>query len=105
MNTLTISRKNELIERARSDHHTHIYVPDKKDYIKGLLHEPNGCWTYQGTSEPIVDPKGLYDLDQNNAWLTVNQYNALVLNTRNMLIADIDFGDQRLNRFAGAKDC
>src|SRR5581483_5084005 len=64
-----------------------------------------GVFPYRNGDEPIVDPEGLYDLDATNAWLTVNQYNALVLNTSNMLIADIDFGDPRLSRFAGARDC
>jgi hypothetical protein len=61
---------------------------------------------YRGKEvEPVVDPEGLYQIDKEQAWLTVNHYNALVLNTRNMLIADIDFGDRRLNRFAGAETC
>ena len=34
----------------------------------------------------------------------MNRYNAAVLNSRNMLIADVDIGDERLNRFAGATD-
>lgn len=110
MNTLTISRKNELIERARVYHHPNPRCnPDgsyeliiEKDWSK----EPGeAVWSYQEQWEPIVEADGLFDLDGDNAWLTVNQYNALVLNTRNMLIADIDCGDPRLNRFAGAKDC
>src|ERR1043165_519687 len=107
MNTLTVSRhKAELLERATEYHHTRIWVPGTCSYVKGFLHEPQkGISPYQSGDEPIIDPEGLYDLDATNAWLTVNQYNALVLNTSNMLIADIDFGDPRLNRFAGARDC
>ena len=96
----------ELNGRAKQFHHTKIYVPDQKSYVNGILHEPSGMSEYRnGKDEPIVSPEGLYDLNSDSAWLTVNNYNALVLNTRNMLIADIDFGDARLNRFAGAKDC
>ncbi len=106
MNTLTISRKHDLLDRAKQYHHTQIYLPDKKEYIRGLLHEPKGLASYRTNEvEPIVKTESLYDLGGEDAWLTVNHYNALVLNTRNMLIADVDFGDQRLNRFAGAEDC
>jgi hypothetical protein len=107
MNTLTISRKHNLLERAEMFHHTQIFVPDAKSYVRGVLHEPIAFKEYQSSTEPVVDPTDLYELDDSacSAWLTVNRYNALVLNTSNMLIADIDFGDERLNRFAGAEDC
>jgi hypothetical protein len=95
----------ELAKRATQFHNTTIYVPEKKSYVDGILHEPLGMSTYKHGDEPMVSPDGLYDLPSDSSWLTVNAYNALVLNTRNMLIADIDFGDDRLNRFAGAKDC
>ena len=104
MNTLTISRKQDLLQRAEMFHHTQIFLPSANDYVRGLLHEPIGFKDYHSGNEPIVAPNELYDLGD-SAWLTVNHYNALVLNTSNMLIADIDFGDERLNRFAGAKNC
>jgi hypothetical protein len=103
---LSISRKHDLLAKTQPVLHTKIYVPDSHNYVKGFLREPNDISTYRGKEvEPIVDPDGLYELDKEQAWLTVNHYNALVLNSRNMLIADVDFGDHRLNRFAGAKDC
>lgn len=105
MSKSTKERKVELLERATVYHHTKVYVPDKKGYVSGFLHEPVAIAGYQGKWEPTVDCKGLYSLDTDKAWLTVNQYNALVLNTRNMLIADIDFGDERLIKYAGVKDC
>jgi hypothetical protein len=107
MNTLAVSKhKESLLQRAKNYHHARIYVPGTRSYVKGFLHKPQkGVSAYQGGDEPIVDPTGLYDLDASNAWLTVNQFNELVLNTRNMLIADIDFGDPRFNRFAGATNC
>src|SRR5262249_5302575 len=102
----TVSKhKDKLLESAQDYHHAQIYVPGTRSYLKGFLHQPGGVWPYHGGDEPIVDPEGLYDLDASNAWLTVNQYNARVLNTSNMLIADIDFGGHRLNRFAGARSC
>jgi hypothetical protein len=106
MTTLTVSRhKDDLLQRATQYHHAQIYVPGTRSYVNGFLSEPGGISPYQGGDEPIIDPNGLYDLDASDAWLTVNQYNAMVLNTSNMLIADIDFGDPRLNRFAGARNC
>lgn len=106
MMTSTIERKQCLVRRARMYYHTGIYLPDTKQYVRGLSHEPKGVTSYRNKEiEPVVDTEALYNIDRDDTWLTVNHYNALVLNTRNMLIADIDFGDQRLNRFAGAKDC
>jgi hypothetical protein len=104
MNTLTVnSRKQDLLERAAMYRHTPIFLPDAMKYVRGVLHEPIGFKDYDSTKESIVDAKELYDLDD-SSWLTVNHYNALVLNTSNMLIADVDFGDGRLDRHAGAKD-
>jgi hypothetical protein len=103
---LSRDRKWELNSRASWFHHTTIYVPEQKNYVAGILHEPPGMSKYRhGKDEPIVSAEELYDLSSESSWLTVNAYNALVLNTRNMLIADIDFGNARLNRFAGANDC
>jgi len=105
MNTLTISRKQDLLQRAEMYHHTNIFLPDAQKYVQGLLHAPIGFKEYDYGKEPVVSVDELYDLDAEKAWLTVNHYNALVLNTSNMLIADIDFGDERLDRHAGANDC
>ncbi len=103
---LCADRKWELCQRSKQFYHTSIYVPERGGYVDGLLHEPSGMTKYRkGKDEPMVSPEGLYDLAPGSSWLTVNGYNALVLNTCNMLIADIDFGDARLNRFAGAEDC
>jgi hypothetical protein len=98
-----MSGKKELLERAKLYYHTHIFVPDAHDYVRGVLHEPIGFKEYHTGKEPVVDTEDLYDL-ADSAWLTVNHYNALVLNTSNMLIADIDFGDGRFDRHAGATD-
>jgi hypothetical protein len=106
MTISTIDRKHDLLERTKPVLHTKIYIPGSHNYVTGFLHEPNEVSTYLDEDfEPIVDHDGLYQIDKEQAWLTVNHYNALVLNTRNMLIADVDFGDQRLNRFAGATNC
>ena len=105
METLTISRKQDLLERAAKLHTTGVFLPpDARNYVQAFLHQPFGFKDYQSAKEPVVDPRELYDLGE-SAWLTVNSYNALILNTSNMLIADIDFGDERINRHAGAEDC
>ncbi len=106
MTISTISRKHDLLERANQYRHTQIYAPMSQSYVKGFLHEPTNVSTYRGDeAEPVVDAEDLYQLDKEQAWLSVNHYNAIILNTRNMLIADVDFGDGRLSRFADAKDC
>lgn len=105
METLTISRKQDLLERAAKLHTTGVFLPpDAENYVQAFLHQPFGFKDYQSGTEPVVDANELYDLGD-SAWLTVNHYNALVLNTSNMLVADIDFGDGRLNRHAGVKEC
>ena len=84
---LCSDRKWELRNRSEQFHHTKLYVPGQKSYIDGVLHEPAGVSNYKhGKDEPVVSPDGLYDLSGESSWLTVNAYNALVLNTRNMLI-------------------
>jgi hypothetical protein len=106
MHPNNVERKRDICKRAKAFHHTQIFVPGQDQYVIGVVHKPDGFCDYKSKEmEPIVSPCGIYDLDPEQAWLTVNRYNALVLNTRNMLIADIDFGDERLNQFAGAKDC
>ena len=105
METLTINRKQDLLERAARLHKTGVFLPpDARNYVQAFLHQPFGFKDYQSAKEPVVDPRELYDLGE-VAWLTVNSYNALVLNTSNMMIADIDFGDERINHHAGARDC
>ena len=79
---LCAERKSKLCERAKKFHHANIYGFRPNWYAKGGWLEPD-C-----NDEPIVCPEGLYDLDTDSSWLTVNDYNALVLNTRNMLIVD-----------------
>ena len=57
MNTTTIDRKQELIDRARPHYHTKIYLPDKNEYISGLHCKPNGVTTYRiNEIEPVVPP-------------------------------------------------
>lgn len=94
MTISTIDRKHDLLARVEPSLRVEIHVQLNRpaEYLDKYL-------------KPIVDSEGLYQIDKEQAWLTVNHYNALVLNTRNMLIADVDFGDHRLSRFARAKDC
>lgn len=106
MNTNALDRRNALCDVARAYHRTKFYVPSTDEYLEGFVSRPvAGFLSYEDRQvEPIVDPRHIYDLPS-EARLTVNGYNALVLNSSNMLIADVDFGDARLNRFAGAMDC
>lgn len=96
------SKKDELLRLAETYKHSQIYSPKDDCYIEGFSGKPEGVSQYGSLPEPIVDTEPLYFLG--TACLTVNRYNALVLNSRDMLIADIDFGDTRLNKFAGASD-
>ena len=61
MSTLCSDRKLELAERATQFHHIAIYVPEQKNYVGGILHEPPGMSTYKHGDEPMVSPDGLYD--------------------------------------------
>lgn len=89
------------MDAARNYHRKGIYLPGVKEYVAGLEAKPNEIKDYQGDGwEPVVPTEGLYELGV-SGFCTVNRYNALVLNTRNLLIADIDFGDRRLSPFAG----
>ena len=102
--TTTEERRRELISRSSLFHSDKVYVPGLKEYVAGFKAEPERMSLYSGGEEPVVSAYALYDLPD-EAWLTVNHYNALVLNTSNLLIADVDFGDPRLDRYAGADDC
>ena len=104
LNKNVIERKREICARSENYHHDQIYVPAQDDYITGFRSKPERFSAYHGGAEPVVSASELYDLPS-DSWLTVNRYNALVLNSCNMLIADVDFGDGRLNRFAGARNC
>jgi hypothetical protein len=61
-------------------------------------------WEYGDNmiEEPIVPIDDLFDLGEGSA--TVNKYNAIILDSRNLFIADIDFGDPRLSCFATVAD-
>lgn len=99
MEHVAATKAATLLERAKKYHATGVVLPDDT-YIVGSNSRPD-CWLkYQAKSEPVVDANDLYPIG--NAKLTVNDYNALVLNSSNLLIADIDLGDVRLNWHAGA---
>ena len=99
-----INRKTELLALASEYHKAGIYLPDKDVYVTGLRHRPDATWEYDNVKEPVVPHNDLYP-DAADATLTVNSYNALVLNTPKLLIADVDFGDSRFDAHAlGAED-
>ena len=96
----TMTRKEELLQRAEN-YHRKIRFDFKEDgYVETVLVR---CETnqYKKELEPIVPPDPYRIVP---AWLTVNSYNALILNTPNMLIADIDRGDPRFNEYATFND-
>ena len=95
--------KREILRRADSVRHMQVFDPTTDEYVTGFVSQPVGKWKYKTEIEPIVEIDGFCDATK-DAWLTVNRYNAVVLNSRTMLIADIDFGDERLNAYAGARD-
>jgi hypothetical protein len=96
-------RKQQLIGRSALYHKAYLFVPGKEAYVSGFRAKPEQFASYSGGDEPVVSADSLYDLPD-EAWLTVNHYNALVLNTSNLLIADVDFGDERLSGYAGVED-
>ena len=98
---LSVSRRTQLIKRCEKYEKVGVFVGT--NYVKGFRAE-HEMKDYQKNPEPVVDTIGIYDLDD-TARLTVNDYNACVLNSKNMLVADVDFGDCRLSKFAGVKDC
>ena len=80
------------------------YAPEWCKYVHGTCHNLAYITDFEFDPRPVVDPAGLYDLGD-SAWLTLNCYDALILNTRNMLIADVDFGEPGLDGRAGVRDC
>lgn len=97
----TTFNKNDILQRAVFVQHSMLFDPTSNQYVQGFVGMPVDTWEYQKQFEPVVDLSGFNDIS-GDCWLTVNHYNAVVLSTRNMLIADIDFGDSRLSANAGA---
>jgi len=97
-------RKATILRSAEQVKHTQVWTPPDGPYVRGFAGVPDDVMKYESEHEPHLDLRGAYHLDPAQAWLTLNRYNAIVLNSRNMLIVDVDFGDRRLNRFAGADD-
>ena len=104
MLSVSETKREMVLEGAKDFYRETVYVPEQKDYIKGFLHAPERCTEYQGGLEPVLPPDGIWSVEPNDAWLTVNSYNAVVLNSRNMFIADIDFGDPRLEKNVGCEN-
>ncbi len=99
-----MNRKEELLARAEDYRRMNVYLPDEDEYVTGIRVRPDLLAPYQGNElEPVVSTLGLYDL-ADEAHCTVNGYNAVVLNSKNLLIADVDFGDRRLSQWAGPTD-
>src|SRR5690242_20086771 len=94
-------QRDQLFQRAREYRRRNIYLPDLQGYHFGLIRKPGKMQPYWREGwEPVVSTDGLYNVGD-FCFCTVNNYNALVLNSKTMLIADIDFGDPRLSKWAG----
>jgi hypothetical protein len=101
-----VERQREVLRRLRQYRKQVKWTaPPPKGEYRAERPSPYGVVPcHAGDPEPIVDVADLYDLDLYSALVTVNSYDALVLNSKNLLIADIDFGDPRLAEHGGASD-
>lgn len=93
-----------ILERSERLKHTQIYLPTQGEYVQGLRSEPIALGQYALGIEPVVDMRTICGARIKSLWLTVNPYNAVVLNSRNMLIADIDFYDKEYPKHGGVAD-
>ena len=85
-----------LLDRAQRCHFTKIGLGDD-GYLYASYFTPADQLPVGAELEPIVEAAE-WGLDENNI-LTVNHCNATVLNSRTMLILDIDYGDRRFNKW------
>jgi hypothetical protein len=94
----TITSAIRLLERAEKLYRQNWAVidPTKAQRLPGDYICPDPKRAYESGAEPMLSVEGLYRLDR-HAILTVNDYDAVVLNTSNMLIADVDFEDPQFS--------
>jgi hypothetical protein len=93
--------KEKLLERAEKLFRKNWSLADPtcpRDERKYVCPEPKRA--YEAGEEPILSAEGLYKLD-GHAILTVNDYDAVILNSSNMLIADVDFADPQFSEHGG----
>jgi hypothetical protein len=90
-----------LLDRAEKFHLVRAGYNDRtQEYVYFSAFCPKEQIPIGATLEPVV-PAPEWNLDD-NAKLTVNRNNALVLNTRNLLVIDVDFDDPHYNKWAVA---
>jgi hypothetical protein len=90
-----------LLARIQTYRHRCVGYDDRKDqYLYHAPFCPEAQMPVGAALEPVV-PAPEYRLDDNAA-VTLNHYDALVLNSKNMLILDVDFDDRRYNKWAVA---
>jgi hypothetical protein len=92
------ARKQRLQERLYDFRGKMVWekpLPHKgADYVR-VRPSPFGMVPYRvEESEPILDVSDGYRLDPEQAFVTCNAYDAAILNSRNLLIADVDFPDE-----------
>lgn len=90
----------DVLERAEGLHVEKGFDISKQEYVV-TTKLPCSLSGYQSEVEPIVPPD---PFEIGSATLTVNCYNALVLNSPDLFIADIDQGDPRFSNFATGTD-
>jgi hypothetical protein len=90
-----------LLERAKKYHFEKAgYDGRHEEYIYCSPFCPSEQIPVGAVLEPVV-PASEWNLDD-NAKLTINHYNSLILNSKNLLILDVDFADRRYNKWAVA---
>lgn len=95
LDTITSPRQS-LLQRSERFHRELRFDLAQGKYVVTVRAE---CGTkgYRDEPEPVVKPDPYHIAP---ACLTVNSYNALVLNSPNLLIVDIDAGDPRFSQHA-----
>lgn len=93
MTSTTTRQRDELLKLAAKFRRSAQFDVNRKEYVDTV---PSQCDT-----TPSNDPIVPYDCCQiSPAWLTIDTYNSLVLNSPNVLIAEIGYGDPRIDEGA-----
>jgi hypothetical protein len=100
-------RQSELIWRLGQCQKHRVWLkgapPDKLDY-RLERSSPDGTRAYRAEKEPIVKHDDLFPSTGDGCVLTCNAYDSLILNSTDMLIADVDFADDRFDPHASGLD-
>ncbi len=99
-------RRDEMLRRLGRHRKKGVWTepPPKGQYRKVRPTAERVVPYHDGEPEPIIPVDDLYSLPREDAFVTVNAYDALILNSKNLLIVDIDFGNPRYEEHGGAAD-